>query len=560
MLAVLPFENLGLPADAYFADGLTDEVRSRLSGVAGLRVIGGASARQYKGTTKSVSEIARELGATHLLTGTVRWEHTANGGRVRVSPELVRASDQATMWAVPVDGPLDDVFAMQTKVAERVASALDVALVAGERRAVASRPTTNLAAYDAYLRGLAASTMAGMSTGEGLRPAIAEFKRAIALDSGFVAAHARLALAYNLATYMGGADSSGPSKSRESAARAWALDSNLIESRLARAASFMAVGRPDLGAQTLRAAAGTAPGNADLFLLLALAEEQSGRPGPGIEAARTSAMLDPRSASAFGRLAELYDRTYQYEKAIAARDQEIALTPQNSVAFAAQAWSYLLWRADTAAARQMLIRGGPALETDWVMLMPGFYTAASALWQAVLPPVTLRVRDTVTADGFRRATKGGSGPEMYHFMKMRHLRASGRIAEVRAHAESLVVLLAPMLRERGDLWETYQSLRAALAEAEAELGRTADAARESDRVVAEARRSGKVLDLSSALAAAAYVDVLLGRRDVAVARLSEAFQQPAGLQAVSRALLRADPSWTPLRGHPGFERLVAERD
>ena len=77
---------------------------------------------------------------------------------------------------------------------------------------------------------------------------------------------------------------------------------------------------------------------------------------------------------------------------------------------------------------------------------------------------------------------------------------------------------------------------------------------------AEARRSGRMVDLSSALAAAGYVDVRLGRRDVAVARLSEAFQLPAGLQAVSRALLRADPSWAPLRGHPGFERLIAEHD
>jgi serine/threonine-protein kinase len=131
VLAVLPFENVGPAGDAYFADGLTDEVRGRLAGIAGLRVIGGTSARQYKGTTKSAREVARELGATHLLTGTVRWEHAAGGGpgRVRVSPELVRAQDQASVWTEPLEGPLGDVFALQARVAERVAAALIVTLL-----------------------------------------------------------------------------------------------------------------------------------------------------------------------------------------------------------------------------------------------------------------------------------------------------------------------------------------------------------------------------------------------------------------------------------------------
>jgi serine/threonine-protein kinase len=558
MLAVLPFENLGLPADAYFADGLTDEVRSRLAGVAGLRVIGGTSARQYKGTTKSVREIARELGATHVLTGTVRWERTAGGGRVRVSPELVRASDQATVWAAPVDGALDDVFAMQTQVAERVAAALDVTLLAGERRAVAARRTKNPAAYDAYLRGVAASTMAGAAAGGGMRPAIAELERAVALDHSFTLAHARLAQAYTLLISLGGIDPAiGRSKALESAARAWALDSMLVETRLARAASLTAAG-DGRGVQMLRALAADAPGNAEVFLQLAIAEEQFGRTDRGIEAALASTKLDPRSAAAFGRLADLYDRSHRHEEAIRAREQEIALTPDNGIAYVAQAWSYLLWRADTAKARNTLERGGPKMEAEWPAWMVSYAPSAPALWHAVLPPATLRARDTLTLDGYRRATNGGTGPEMFYFyyMKLRHFRASGRTAGARAYAESLVVRATPMLRERDDVSMFSHSLRLALAEADAELGRTADAAREADRVVAQA----SAMDLPAALTVAAYVDVLIGRRDSAVARLTKALQLPAGQISVSRAMLRADPSWAPLRGHPGFESLIAERD
>jgi hypothetical protein len=113
-----------------------------------------------------------------------------------------------------------------------------------------------------------------------------------------------------------------------------------------------------------------------------------------------------------------------------------------------------------------------------------------------------------------------------------------------------------MLRERDDVSMFSHSLRLALAEADAELGRTADAAREADRVVAQA----SAMDLPAALTVAAYVDVLIGRRDSAVARLTKALQLPAGQISVSRAMLRADPSWAPLRGHPGFESLIAERD
>jgi tetratricopeptide (TPR) repeat protein len=266
--------------------------------------------------------------------------------------------------------------------------------------------------------------------------------------------------------------------------------------------------------------ADAAPGNAEVFLQLALTEEQFGRNDRGIEAALTSTKLDPRSAAAFGRLADLYDWSSRHEEAIRAREQEIALTPDKGIAYVAQAWS---------------------------------------LWQAVLPAATLQARDTLTSDGYLRATNGGTGPETlyFYYMKLRHFRASRRTAEARAYAESLVVRAPPLLRERDDVPMFSHSLRLGLAEAYAELGRTDDAAREADSAVAGARNSAKARDLPAALTVAPYVDVLLGRRDAAVARLTEAFQLPAGLISVSRAMLRADPSWAPLRGHPGFERLIS---
>ena len=184
-LAVLPFENLGRPEDGYFADGVTDEVRGKLAALPGLEVIARTSSVQYKETTKSPQQIGRELGVDYLLTGTVRWEKDAGGpSRVRVSPELVQVSTASTKWQAPFEAPLTDVFRVQADVAARVAEALGVALGAGERERLAERPTENLAAYDAFLKGEEATGGLALDLAA-YRRAIDYYERAVALDSNF---------------------------------------------------------------------------------------------------------------------------------------------------------------------------------------------------------------------------------------------------------------------------------------------------------------------------------------------------------------------------------------
>ena len=191
---MLPFENLGRPEDGYFADGVTDEVRGKLTALPGLEVIARTSSVQYKETTKSPRQIGQELGVDYLLTGTVRWEKDAGGtSRVRVSPELVQVSTASTKWQAPFEAPLTDVFQVQADVAARVAEALGLALGAGERERLAERPTENLAAYDAFLRGDEVRRGASTNDPAALRPRCDYYERAVALDSGFALAWARLA-------------------------------------------------------------------------------------------------------------------------------------------------------------------------------------------------------------------------------------------------------------------------------------------------------------------------------------------------------------------------------
>ena len=164
-LAVLPFENLGDSTDAYFADGMSDEVRGKLTTLHNLVVIGRASSVQYRKVRKSPTEIGRELGVAYLLTGTVRWEKHRDGtSQVHVSPELIRASDAVATWEQPFDASLTDVFQVQAAIATRVAEALNVALGATDQARLAMRPTDNLQAYDDYLQGEEISDRLGAVT------------------------------------------------------------------------------------------------------------------------------------------------------------------------------------------------------------------------------------------------------------------------------------------------------------------------------------------------------------------------------------------------------------
>ena len=200
-MAVLPFENLGAPEDDYFADGIADAVRGKLTSVPGLEVIARGSSTPYKKTTKTPQQIARELDAHYLLTATVRWQKGGGGNRVQVSPELVeiRASGApASKWQQPFDAAITDVFQVQSEIATKVAQALGGALGAQEQKQLSEKPTQNVAAYDAYLRGEEASNGLAAVDPQRVRKAIAFYEQAVALDPGFAQAWARVSSANSI--------------------------------------------------------------------------------------------------------------------------------------------------------------------------------------------------------------------------------------------------------------------------------------------------------------------------------------------------------------------------
>jgi TolB-like protein/Tfp pilus assembly protein PilF len=192
MIVVLPFENLSSSEKEYFADGITEEITSRLSEIKQLGVIGRTSATQYKNINKTIEQIGEELGVDYLLEGSVRWEKLqGEQSRIRVTPQLIKVSDGTHIWTKRYDAILESVFDVQSDIAEKVANALDITLLGAEQKLISQKPTDNLEAYDYYLRGNLYYNQGDMI--EYFQIAEKMFQKAIELDSNFVLAYTRLA-------------------------------------------------------------------------------------------------------------------------------------------------------------------------------------------------------------------------------------------------------------------------------------------------------------------------------------------------------------------------------
>ncbi|HEY7567290.1 MAG TPA: protein kinase, partial [Gemmatimonadaceae bacterium] len=520
-LAVLPFDNLGPAADEYFADGLTEEVSTRLTSLSGLAIVGRATAQSYKQSTRSEREIAAELRVAFFLTGTVRWERLADGtSRVRVSPRLVRVDDGTSAWSNTYEGPLADVFKFQAAVAERVAEAMSVALPARERLAVASVRTRNLEAYDAYLRGLASSSRERLFQADARRAAISEFQRAATLDPSFSAAHARLALAYVYDARIG-----GERRALEAAAghlqRAVQLDSTSSETRLALAWYALQRDELDRAHAAVQSLMRSEPTNSHALYVDGLIEERLGRADDAIESYQSAAALEPKSSDPPAALAQLYDALGRHADALQTREREISLTPTSGAAYFAQAASHLLWRYDTTAARRELQRGIEAAGMSRMLRLPNNLMLD---WGHVLPPSLVVALDTLTRAGAATAFPG----LLFDDAKVRFHTLMGRPDRARVFADSLVGVAAAR-RQTGD-FETGLLI----APAYVALGRVHEAQRESDatfgliKTVSDPRRH------IPGVITIAWVDMATGRPELALDRLETVAQPRSGFY-LSRA-------------------------
>ncbi|HEY7504611.1 MAG TPA: protein kinase [Gemmatimonadales bacterium] len=538
-LAVLPFENLGQSEDGYFADGVTDEIRGKLSALPGLQVTARSSSSQYKGTSKSPAEIGRELGVDYLLTGTVRWEKGGSGSRVRVSPELIQVSTGSARWQEPFDAALTDVFQVQADVAGRVAEALNLALGAGERERLAAKPTQNLTAYDAYLKGEEVSDAMNAADPGTLRRSLDHYRRAVDLDSAFALAWARLSQVHSLLYYLSVPTPSEGEAARAAANRALGLAPDLPEAHLALGDFHSRVPKDNSKAlEQYALGRRVAPRHADLLVATALTEYTAGRWEEALQHLQETWTLDPRSLNTARRLGRTLLWLRRYPEALRATDQGLALAPDNLEMIEQKAMIYLA-QGDLALARAVL-RDTPASvqQADLVAFVGNYWDLSWVLdrdQQRLLLSLTpAQFDDDRAAWGLVLAQVSAYG---------------GDPAGARAYADSAIAEYETQLRDAPNDSQLHVLHGLALAY----QGRRTDAIREGERAM-------QLLPMSQDAYGAAYnqhvltrIYILTGEHEKAVEQLESLLGTPYYL---SPAWLRIDPTFDPLRKLPRFAKLV----
>jgi serine/threonine-protein kinase len=541
-LAVLPMENLGTPDDEDLADGLTEEMAGKLAQISGLAVVGRTSVMQYKKAPKSIAEIGQELRVSHVLTSTLRRERGGGTPRLRVHAELVRTGDATQVWAQSYETTGGELFAVQADLAERVARALEVTLLAPEQQALAARPTRNAEAYDHYIRGQA--HFARSDDQAAVRSAIESFGQAARIDPGFAAAEAWLSIVH-LEMYWFGFDPSSARRDTAGAAleRAAAIAPDLPEVRVARG-YFRYWGYLDYAGalEELTRALAARPNDPGILAATAYVRRRRGDWDEAVRLLEQIVELDPQSREGASALADTYLILRRFSDAGRYLEQAHALSPTDG--------STIL-----ALARLALAEGGPAAAREaYHAAVAGRDPAEAARALVQWEPLFLADFVPEFQDAMSRVDLSPELglPASYHLVKGTAAAQRGRAAEARASFDSALASAQQEVAS-GPASEAIRSSH--LAQAFAGLGRWPEAVREAERATAALPPSRDAIGGASQLMILATIYLRAGQAEKAIEVLHQLLQIPS---EISIPRLRNDPTWDPIRKDPGFQRLLQE--
>jgi TolB-like protein/Flp pilus assembly protein TadD len=543
-IAVLPFENEGAGDDAYFVSGVAEEIMEHLAAVRGLAVVSRTSASQYAGTGKSARQIGSELGARYLLTGTVRWAHGPGAAeKVRITPELVRVADDTSLWTKVYELKMEDIFGVQSEIAQSVVAQLGITLLGHKAGSISARPTGNMEAYQAFLRGrfLARQPHFTVATWLG---AIRDFERAVALDPGFALAWAELTKGYARLVYFSYDISAERHKqARQALDRALKLAPDSAEVRMAAGYYHLWLERNPVAALSeFETASRALPNSAEVQSALGELFRLRGDWTRALAAYQAASSLSPRDGSAMVDVAETLWWMRRYPEAVAVADRAIELEPD-------QPWSYLtkvftLWSwkgreglAEARAALEFVPKDHEWAEWSW-------------FWQEASEGRTAEALRRMEADpeGWVRIKIQAAPKALFAAV----LRTSiGETDRARPKFEAARRMLEAEVRAAPDDARYHSSLGVACAG----LGRKEEAVREARRAIELLPRSKDAVYWIPYVIDLALIYASIGDAEKSVEQLEILLSYPSW---VSAPFLRMDPRWRSLQGDPVFEALLAK--
>jgi len=549
-IAVLPFENLSEDkSNAYFADGIQDEILTRLSKIADLKVISRTSTQRYKKTHQKLSEIAKQLGVTNLLEGSVQ----KTNDQVRVNVQLIRAVNDSHLWAETFDRKLTDIFSVESEVAKAIADRLRAKLTGEEEEVIAAKPTNNPQAYDAYLRGLAYTLKTGNSPGNTLG-AQKYLKEAVRLDPKFALAWALLsyvdALGYltlSLQPTEALRDETG-----QAAETALALQPNLGEAILAKGYYYYACLKDnDAAVRYFEQARQFLPNSSQIPESLAYVARRRGQWEQSEMYFNEAERLDPRNASLLTQHAQSYMLCRRFPEALRKFDQVLDVIPDDVDTLAQQ--------AGIAQAQGDLMRAGALLAP---LNPPADDTGALEIqvYQAILErrpaEMIARLQELLATPD---PALGYNNGELRFWLGWAQDVAGDHAAAQESWRQARIEL-EPFLKEQPDNYLLIGDLALVMMG----LGDKAGAFALAEQAMKVLPLEKDAVDGPAPVEVFARVAAQLGEPDRAIAALQKLLSIPSEGALASRvpltpALLRLDPMFDPLRKDQRFHKLTLER-
>jgi TolB-like protein/Flp pilus assembly protein TadD len=541
-IAVLPFQSLSDEKEnAYFADGMQDDILTNLSKIGDLKVISRMSVMSYRGdAVRNAREIGKALGVATLLEGSVR----RVGNRVRVNVQLINANNDEHIWAEDYDRDLTDVFAIQTDLAQKIVSALQAKLSPNEKARLDQRPTQNPDAYLLFVQAHDYATQREFLFRDTSLKAEQLFEQAIKLDPNFAAAFAGLSLVESRIYHSFDPTPGRREKARRNADEALRLQPDLPEGHLALGFSYYYGDRDyERALAEFEIAKRGLPNESEAYFAIGAIQRRQGKWAESNANLEKAAMLDPKNTDVLINLCFSYMAQRDFETASKVLDRVVAASPQSFQTNILKAFMAAQWKGDLSAAEKVFSSIQPETDSDGLMTM-------GRAWLLMLHrklPEALQVVQKFRGETLFNTT---TAPCPKTLLEGEIYRLQGDEAKARTAFEHARVVSEQLLREAPDDPARHGQHGLILAA----LGQKQEAIAEGKRAVELVPESQDAFDGPLGTAALAQIYAWTGEFDEAFRLLDHLLSVPT--HGLTVPMLKLDPAWDPLRKDPRYQALI----
>jgi TolB-like protein/Flp pilus assembly protein TadD len=542
-IAVLPFENLSDQKESgAFVDGVQDDLLTKLARIADLKVISRTSVMDYRGK-RNLRQIGNDLRVSHVLEGSVR----RAGTHLRVNAQLIETRTDTHVWAEQYDRDLNDLFAIQSEIAQKVAQRLNAKVTSAEKLAIEGKPTTDLIAFELYSRAISLKKTPRATGADSARQAINLLNQAVARDPSFFEAYCELAVHHDQLYFFGFDHTPARLAAAEAAIQeAFRIRPNAGEAHLARSYHLYDGYLDYDGALAeLEVARQTLPNDPRIFRVTGFIQRRQGRWEESTRNLERALELDPRNVSTLDNIGDSYRLLRRYAEQKSMLDRILAIEPNDVQVKALRACVELNWKADTRPLHQLIDEIQATNPAAMPQIAPEWLFCALAERDVAAAKAALLVSGEFPL-----------GIDAVHFARDFAEGVISRMTNDEQHAQLAFNAARTEQAKNVVAQPDYGPAWSVLGVIDAALGRKEEALREGRRAVELLPVEKDSVNGAHMIHNLAMIAAWVGEKDLACEQLATAVRCPSG-HDLTYGQLKLMPFWDPLRGEPCFEKIVA---